>query len=63
MKCLAAAPLRGSPHHLPAGPAAYHPRPLQAASGERVSWVVDKEDVLQKIGDLLKKQDLSKYVL
>lgn len=36
---------------------------LQAAESGRASIVVDKEDVLTKIGDLLKKQDLSKYVL
>ena len=30
---------------------------------EKVTMVVDKDDVVQKIGDLLKKQDLSKYVL
>ncbi|KAL4448003.1 hypothetical protein ABPG75_005222 [Micractinium tetrahymenae] len=33
------------------------------ASGSQVTVVIDKEDVLAKIGDLLKKQDLSRYVL
>lgn len=32
-------------------------------SGAQVNVVIDKEDVIEKIGDLLKKQDLSKYVL
>ena len=32
-------------------------------SGSRVIVVVDKEQVQEKLGDLLKKQDLSKYVL
>lgn len=32
-------------------------------SGSQVNVVIDKEDVLTKIGDLLKKQDLSRYVL
>ena len=32
-------------------------------NGAKLTVVVDKEDVLEKIGDLLKKQDLSKYVL
>jgi ATP-dependent HslUV protease ATP-binding subunit HslU len=32
-------------------------------TGAPVTVVVDKEDVATKIGDLLKKQDLSKYVL
>ncbi|KAI3438396.1 hypothetical protein D9Q98_000828 [Chlorella vulgaris] len=32
-------------------------------SGSQVNIVIDKEDVLTKIGDLLKKQDLSRYVL
>ncbi|KAL4528197.1 hypothetical protein Ndes2437B_g00298 [Nannochloris sp. 'desiccata'] len=31
--------------------------------GGKVTVVIDKEDVVEKIGDLLKKQDLSKYVL
>ncbi len=29
----------------------------------KITVVIDKEDVVEKIGDLLKKQDLSKYVL
>ena len=32
-------------------------------SGNQVNVVIDKEDVLAKIGDLLKRQDLSRYVL
>lgn len=37
---------------------------LQAKeSGSQVNVVIDKEQVLEKIGDLLKKQDLSRYVL
>lgn len=31
--------------------------------GEPFSIVIDKEDVLNKLSDLLQKQDLSKYVL
>jgi len=42
-----------------------HPGPaLQAKeSGSQVNVVIDKEDVLHKLGDLLQRQDLSKYVL
>ena len=35
-----------------------------AALGEgRMKYVVDKNEVLQRVGDLLKKQDLSKFIL
>ena len=38
--------------------------PVQAKeSGSEVEVVIDKEDVITKIGDLLKRQDLSRYVL
>jgi hypothetical protein len=44
--------------------AAVCPPGVQAKeSGSQVNIVIDKEDVLTKIGDLLKKQDLSRYVL
>lgn len=40
------------------------PACLQAKeSASQVNIVIDKEDVLERIGDLLKKQDLSRYVL
>ena len=32
-------------------------------SGERFQYVVDKKDVKERVGELLKIQDLSKYVL
>ncbi|GAB4824107.1 hypothetical protein N2152v2_011153 [Parachlorella kessleri] len=34
-----------------------------AAENGRATTVIDREDIQQKLGDLLKKQDLSKYVL
>lgn len=39
------------------------PEKARATGGGGVSIVVDAEDVQSKIEDLLKKQDLSKYVL
>ena len=37
---------------------------LQAKeSGSQVNIVIDREDVLAKLQDLLKRQDLSRYVL
>jgi len=35
----------------------------EVGSEGKVTVVIDKEEVIEKIGDLLKKQDLSKYVL
>ena len=32
-------------------------------SGEQYQYVVDKKDVKERVGELLKRQDLSKYVL
>lgn len=32
-------------------------------SGERFQYIVDKKDVKERVGELLKIQDLSKYVL
>ena len=32
-------------------------------SGERLQYIVDKKDVKERVGELLKIQDLSKYVL
>lgn len=38
--------------------------PEQAKPGEEpTSIIIDKEDILNKLTDLLQKQDLSKYVL
>ena len=47
------------PPLLPAGP----PPPQAHESGSRVGIVIDKEQIIAKLGDLLKKQDLSRYVL
>lgn len=49
------------PHACPPPPHASFPQAKD--SGAPVVVVVDKEDVLAKLGDLLKKQDLSRYVL
>lgn len=32
-------------------------------SGQEFRYVVDKQDVKERVGELLKRQDLSKYVL
>ena len=32
-------------------------------AGERLQYIVDKKDVKERVGELLKIQDLSKYVL
>ena len=37
--------------------------PQAKEQGSQVNVVIDKEDVLARLGDLLKKQDLSRYVL
>lgn len=33
------------------------------SSGQAYRYVVDKQDVKERVGELLKRQDLSKYVL
>lgn len=39
------------------------PDQAKSEGGDPLSIVIDKEDVLNKLSDLLQKQDLSKYVL
>ena len=34
-----------------------------AAGAERVQYDIGKETVIERVGDLLKKQDLSRFVL
>lgn len=45
-------------------PSLSYPLSVQTDSGSRpMEVVVDREDIVKKLEDLLKKQDLSRYVL